>query len=262
MKGWLAPVRRNCYRAFCKVCDKELIAGLSELKKHQESKKHQSKEATVKKTRSIAEMVTTDTVSEQVKQAEIKMATFVVEHNLPFAVMDHLSDVVKDVFPDSNIASKFKSKHTKTRSIIKNVLAKQFRCDIIKTLRNIKFSIIINESTDISSKKQLAVVVRFFCHKELKVQSQFLCLIHVTQSDATTLTDVLTSYFERNGIPFQNIIGFASDTIKVMFGEHHSMVSLFKAKFHIYSSSNVSVIQLIYVLHMLLKNCHKLLKTS
>ena len=32
LKGWLALVRTDCYRAFCKVCDKELIAGLSELK--------------------------------------------------------------------------------------------------------------------------------------------------------------------------------------------------------------------------------------
>ena len=43
-------------------------------------------------------------MSEQVKKAEIKMATFVVEHNQPFAVMDHLSDLVKVIFPDSNIA--------------------------------------------------------------------------------------------------------------------------------------------------------------
>ena len=64
-------------------------------------------------------MVTTDTVSEQVKKAEIKMATFVVEHNLPFPIMDHLSDLVKDIYSDySNISSKFKSKHTKTHSII------------------------------------------------------------------------------------------------------------------------------------------------
>ena len=32
LKGWLASVRRDCYRAFCKICDKELIVGLSELK--------------------------------------------------------------------------------------------------------------------------------------------------------------------------------------------------------------------------------------
>ena len=73
-------------------------------------------------------------------------------------------------------------------------------------------------------------MVQFFCQKGLKVQSQFICLIDVTQSDATTLTDVLTSYFDRNGIPLQNIIGFASDTTNVMFGEHHSVESLLKAK--------------------------------
>ena len=59
-------------------------------------------------TRPITEIVTTDSLQEQVKTAEIKMATFVAEHNLPFTVMDHLSDLVKEAFPDSTIASKFK----------------------------------------------------------------------------------------------------------------------------------------------------------
>lgn len=34
-------------------------------------------------------MVITGTVSEQVKKAEIKMAAFVAEQNLPFFIMDH-----------------------------------------------------------------------------------------------------------------------------------------------------------------------------
>ena len=67
------------------------------------------------------------------------MATFVVERNLPFAVMDHLSDLVKETFPDSNIASKFKSKHTKTCSIIK-MFAKRshfsFKCSKSEKLFN------------------------------------------------------------------------------------------------------------------------------
>ena len=44
------------------------------------------------------------------------MAAFVAEHNLPFSVMDQLSDLFKEVFPDSAIAVKFKSKHTRTHS--------------------------------------------------------------------------------------------------------------------------------------------------
>ena len=58
-------------------------------------------------------MITTDTTSEQIKRAEIMMAAFVVEYHLSFKSMDHLSDLVSDIFPDSTIARKFTSKRTK-----------------------------------------------------------------------------------------------------------------------------------------------------
>ena len=44
---------------------------------------------------------------DQVKQAEIKIAAFIVEHKLPLHVMDHLSDRVLNAFPDSRIALEF-----------------------------------------------------------------------------------------------------------------------------------------------------------
>ena len=142
--------------------------------------------------------------------------------------MDHLSDLVTDVFPDSQIAAKFKCKHTKARSVVKHVLADPCREEVIKTLTETNFSIIIDESTDISAKKQLALVVRYFCDEANSIRSQFLRLIEVTNSDATTLTATLISFFERNNIPLVNIIGYASDTTNVMFGEHHSVVRLLK----------------------------------
>ena len=104
LKGWLAPVRNNPYKAYCKICNKDLVAGLSELKKHHSSKKHLDKSKVLVSTRPITEMITTDTTSEQIKRAEIKMAAFVVEHHLSFKSMDHLSDLVSDIFPDSTIA--------------------------------------------------------------------------------------------------------------------------------------------------------------
>ena len=111
--------------------------------------------------RPISHMLTQDNYSDQVKRAEIKMAAFIVEHNLPFRVMDHLSGLVSTAFPDSKIAAKFCSKRTKTRSIIKNVMAKHFRDDLKVVLCHSKFSVIIDETTDIAAKKQLALVVRF-----------------------------------------------------------------------------------------------------
>ena len=47
-KSWekdpkLGPIKSDPYKAFCKLSQKELVAGLSELRKHNDSKKHQKK---------------------------------------------------------------------------------------------------------------------------------------------------------------------------------------------------------------------------
>ena len=45
------------------------------------------------------------------------------------------------------------------------------------------------ESTDIASKKQLAIiVVHFYCDRELKVRSGFFKLVEVTHCDADSIT--------------------------------------------------------------------------
>ena len=109
------------------------MAGLSELKKHEVSKKHQQNMSSVKETRPITQMVTHGRLVDQVKQAEIKIAAFIVEHNLPFHVIDHLSDLVSNAFPDS---IEFSSKRTKTCCIVKHVIAKRFRDELEELLRH------------------------------------------------------------------------------------------------------------------------------
>ena len=57
------------------------------------------------------------------------------------------------------------------------------QAEIKMAVRHTKCSLIIDKSTDIASKKQLAVV-RFYCDRELKVRSHFFKLVEVTHSDA------------------------------------------------------------------------------
>lgn len=148
LKEWLAPVKGHPYKAYCKCCKTELIAGLSELKKHSSTRKHIENKTVLEATQSITTMMAS-TSNESVKRAEMKVAAFIVEHNLSFQVTDHLSDLVADIFHDSKIASQFKSKHTKTRCIVKHVLADTAKDKLVNTLRNTNFSIIIDESTDV-----------------------------------------------------------------------------------------------------------------
>ena len=59
-------------------------------------------------------------------RAETMFAFAVAEHNLPFSVADHFSDIVKKIvkkmFPDSEIAAKFACKKTKCTQIVKQAL--------------------------------------------------------------------------------------------------------------------------------------------
>ena len=69
-----------------------------------------------KTTRPITDVMgPTDTLKDDMKKAE--MAVFIIEHNIPLQVMDHLSDLLSSAFPDSKIPSEFSCKHTKTPSI-------------------------------------------------------------------------------------------------------------------------------------------------
>ena len=200
LRDWLRP-GKDKYSASCKVCEKDLVAGLKDLKRHGQAAKHIQNAKAKRSTPTISTIFPGDDTKEDVKKAEIKIAAFIVEHNLSFQVMDHLSEVIKESFPDSKIAMEFSCKHTKTRSIVKNVIARKFRNQLQETLRQRKFSIIIDESTDISSTKQLAIVVRFFCDKDNKVKSKFLKLIEVSHGDATTLTTTILSVFHEMDIP-------------------------------------------------------------
>ena len=63
----------------------------------------------------------------QIIRAEVKMANFIVEHNLPLAVSDHLTPLVQDIFSDSMIAKKYASCRTKATSILNFAIAPHFR---------------------------------------------------------------------------------------------------------------------------------------
>jgi hypothetical protein len=73
------------------------------------------------KQRSLKDMMFTG-LDTQTKNAELKLVAFVVEHNLPMVIMDHVLDLLREVCPDSIIAKCIKSARAKTTIIFKNVL--------------------------------------------------------------------------------------------------------------------------------------------
>ena len=134
-------------------------------------------------------------------------------------MMDHFSDLMSNMFPDSTIAKTFSSKHTKARSTVKHVIADDFYKTLEKTLKTTRFSVIIDKTTDISSQKLLAIVVPYFSEIESTIKSHFLKQVPQSDgSDAISFISSLVSYFE-NATSQYDRLHIRYNKCHAMFGE-------------------------------------------
>ncbi len=140
--------------------------------------------------------------------------------------MDHLSEVLIDIFSDSKIAQEFAMKRTKAAAVVTNVIGKSYKEQLAHRLRKTKFSVLMDESTDIGSIKTSCTVVRFIDRDTERVESKFweLCAIYNTanpenvgkRATASNLHEGMMKTFEKHEIPVTQMIGFGADGCSVM----------------------------------------------
>lgn len=130
------------------------------------------------------------------------MALFISEHNLPYSIINHLPKLITKICPDSKIAQHLKYGDNKCKSIITNVLASVSHDNLMNELMTHKFSIILDESTDRSAIKHLALVIRIV-QAPLNIIDRFVTLIEVNSATSQALYDHVVQYFENNNIPYK-----------------------------------------------------------
>lgn len=154
-KGWLVKMNNGGSDfAYCKLCNKKLMSHKPVLSRHMETNAHKSAASAVKSTTSIAAALQ-NSVSKKtsVKRAELKIAGLLATNNLAFRLVDELIPVLKSSFQDPDVVKDINLHRTKATGLIKNVLGPSFSCELYDILKNTVFSIIIDETTNISTKK-------------------------------------------------------------------------------------------------------------
>lgn len=90
----------------------------------------------------------------------------------------------------------------------------------------------MDESTDITSGKHLALIVRTLnAHSvsSFEVNDEFLTLLPVIDESIQGLHTSIVNYFNANRVPHKaRMKGFASDNASVMVGVNNSVASRFK----------------------------------
>lgn len=96
---------------------------------------------------------------DKVSKAEGLWCKFVGQPNIAFAVADCVSDLVKEMFPDSKIAKEFACKRIKTVAVITEALAPDVIRRTVGYAVNGPVSLMVDESKDINSEKSCAIVL-------------------------------------------------------------------------------------------------------
>lgn len=213
-------IRSNNGVAHCKICKRNISGGIVHLKRHEKTKRHLSKVKIAQSTPQLMNFLSSEskpTISVDTKRAELKMIMFLAEHNLPFLIMDHLPKCMASAGHDSNILKNVKCGRTKATMYLQS-FKDEFSKTICELIKGQKFSIMIDETTDISTKKCLALVIRFADKKANCVKDHFLDLIEIEQCTAEAITNEIFNTLKKYHLNAADLIGFAADNAAVMSG--------------------------------------------
>ena len=153
----------------------------------------------------------------------MKIAVLLAHHNVPLAVMDHLSSLLRDIFPDSKIAKGFSAARTKTMS-----LRPHLESVLVAQMKSQPFALAIDGSNDNGLRKMNPLTVRIFDNENGVVLTKFLDMCLTSGSMAGTAEGIYNAMdcaLSSRDIPWQQCIGLGMDNTSVNTGRHNSIKS-------------------------------------
>ena len=157
------------------------------------------------------------------RKAEVKITGFLAEHNLPIAVADHIGPLLKDIFPDSKIASAYACGRTKSTCILNHAIKPDLQAKLTDRMRESFSSITIDGSNDQNLEKMNPVTVRLFDISQHKVVPNFLDMCLSRTSTAAAIFSSINDAFVSNDVSWDNCVSLGVDNTSVNVGKHRSL---------------------------------------
>jgi len=111
-----------------------------------------------------------------------------------------------------------------------NELAKDIECQVLKKVHvSPFFAIQCDETTDVAQLSQLLVYVRFVGPSLIEEEILF-CRPLETTAKAENVFQVVTTFFDNNGIKWEKLVGVCTDGAPAMIGSRRGFISRIKQK--------------------------------
>ncbi|XP_076686770.1 uncharacterized protein LOC143378731 [Andrena cerasifolii] len=221
-KSWLQQVQDDPYKGKCTICCKYITASKYNLQHHANSQEH------IKNVKyGIGSLTSTDEAtrnfSDELKVAEIRVCIDAIEHNRSFHSFIHFMRMLQKTLPDQHLLKCMSLNPKKMTAITKNVINKYI---ITKTIENVQdkfFSVLIDETTDISDMKIVCFLIRYV-HKG-QICIDLLDLIRIKECTAENVYRCFRHSSKKYNLPITNMVGVCVDNANVMEGAHNSLTS-------------------------------------
>lgn len=141
----------NNREAYCTYCNKAFRAHKDDLKTHADGKTHRDNAAAYSKKQKKLPF-TSNKVTNEVKKAALKLAAFVAVHSA-IRSADHLGEMLADISGEGSVASKLRMHRTKLSRLLTHAIAPAMLEELVEDVGNGSYSLIVDESTDISVTK-------------------------------------------------------------------------------------------------------------
>ena len=205
---WLTKSTDGSNLTYCKLCRCTIVLRLSNLINHETTVKHK-KNTPSSSQKTLSVIKTSTKTDDKVKIAELQIAVSISCHSAIHTI-DHMSEIMIAHGTGSTLGQ-IKLHRTKCIALIKNVISPELKSDLIQDLQNKKYTLIIDESTDVSTQKYLCILVRYLSDKTNEITTSFLSLIPVQEATGDNIFNLIKNEIESCNQDLKNCIGFASD---------------------------------------------------
>ena len=184
-------------KPWCKTCDKELNCSKTGLNRHLKSKSHEKDQASTSFTGNVDDIWkrVASNNNDRAKSMEIKICAFLAEHNLPISLSDDLVQFLQSLFPRDDVMKTVTLGKQKASNVIRQVLGFDYLHQAVSTLRSEKFSFIIDEATDLSTSKQLAILATYFDTDAFETKHYLVDMVEVEAGTAEAIYSSVKNTF-------------------------------------------------------------------
>lgn len=150
----------------------------------------------------------------------MQLAVFIAMH-CAIRSIDHLGEILKRLGKGSKL-EKLRLHRTKCSKLIENVIAPDNLTELLRDVGTAKYSLIVDESTDVSTIKFMAVCIRYYSRKHKRFITDFLGIIQVVSAKGVDLSDALIEYLQKIGLILDNFHSVGTDGAPSMCGVNNS----------------------------------------